>query len=187
MYQYFKGELKEVGLNYCVVEVGGVGYRLEMGVAALARLAEKTGQQVKIFTLAKIREEDLFLYGFISEEELLLFRQLISVSGIGPKSALSILSLGAAEDLSAAIEKADVDYISRANGVGKKTAQRLIVELKGKLVEGTGGSAVDRELEQALRSLGYNKAEYQELLKKMPAKLKTIEEKLGWMLKSINN
>ncbi|MBU0647918.1 hypothetical protein KJ855_01945, partial [Patescibacteria group bacterium] len=113
-----------------------------------------------------------------------LFTKLIKVSGVGPKSAISIMDLDEYDKLMEHIEKADVAFIAKASGVGRKTAQKLIVELQGKLVIDDGMPA-DGELVDALTSLGYKANEYRDVLDKMPGDIDRIEDKIGWVLREI--
>lgn len=132
MISYVKGELTEILEDAIVVETGGVGYNI-MVPASLFRELPPVGRQVKIYTHFQVKEDAMSLYGFFTREDVRIFRMLIGVSGIGPKGALGILSVMTPDDLRFAVLAEDVAAISKAPGVGKKTAQKCIIELKDKL------------------------------------------------------
>ncbi|MCD7708893.1 MAG: Holliday junction branch migration protein RuvA [Clostridiales bacterium] len=131
MYAYIKGELADVQEDCAVIEAGGIGYRVFLSVNSLAQLPP-VGQEVKIYTYLQVREDAMVLFGFLTKDDLELFKMLITVSGIGPKGGLAILSTLTADDLRFAVLSGDSKAISRAPGIGAKTAQRLILELKDK-------------------------------------------------------
>lgn len=132
MIGYVKGILEEIEEDCMIVDVNGLGIRILTG-GALASQMLALGSEVKIYTYTYVKEDAFQLYGFISKDELALFKKLITVSGIGPKGAASILSAFSAEDLRYAIYAGDIKTISKAPGIGKKTAERLVLELKDKV------------------------------------------------------
>lgn len=132
MIGYVKGILEEIEEDCVIVDVNGLGIRILTG-GALASQMLASGSEVKIYTYTYVKEDAFQLYGFISKDELSLFKKLITVSGIGPKGAASILSAFSAEDLRYAIYAGDIKTISKAPGIGKKTAERLVLELKDKV------------------------------------------------------
>lgn len=143
MYAYFKGNLTYVGEDSIILDVHNVGYRILMSPASIACLPQ-IGEEVKIYTYTSVREDALWLYGFLCHEDLEIFKKCITVSGIGPKGGMAILSVMNAEALRFAIISGDAKAIAKAPGIGAKTAQRLILELKDKIsVEET---LVNREL-----------------------------------------
>jgi len=176
--------LIEVSDNGLLIEVGGVGY----GVGCIRQLAndwrKRVNKEVLVWTFLKIKEDGMEFYGFANQEEVDLFTKLNNVSGIGPKSALSMMSLGEVSELVGAIDRAEVNYITKANGIGKKTAQRLIMELKGKLVV-DDEEKIDDDVLGALQSLGYTRGEYEEIVRLVPEDLQTSEEKISWLLKKL--
>ncbi|MGI6007815.1 MAG: Holliday junction branch migration protein RuvA [Ruminococcus sp.] len=131
MIVYVKGKTVGIGKDYAVVENGGIGYRIFMPGSMLEYL--HTGMEVKIHTYYHVREDAVQLFGFLTEEDLNLFRLLIGVNGIGPKAALGILSALSSEEIQFAVLSEDVKVLAKAPGIGKKTAQKLILELKDKL------------------------------------------------------
>lgn len=144
MIAFVRGELIDTGADSVIVDVGGIGYEIMVSTSSLAMMPG-IGETVGFHTYTYVREDNIGLFGFLTKDELSLFKQLIQVSGIGPKAALSILSVLAANELRLAILSEDIKLISSAPGIGPKTAKRLIVELKDKidmdsLIE---GSSVD--------------------------------------------
>mgnify|MGYP002656830853 FL=1 len=173
MYAYIKGELAEINTDYIVIEAGGIGYQVFISLQTFDYLPS-VGENLKIYTYLYLREDAMILYGFLTKDDLELFKLLISVSGIGPKGGLAILSTLEADDLRFAILSGDAKAISKAPGVGGKTAQRVILELKDKLsledafeaktehvqknVAAAGGS-VKNDAVMALTALGYSSTE----------------------------
>lgn len=145
-----------------LIDCGGVIYRVGTSVASLAEAGD-VGDQIEVRTYLLVREDQLALYGFVSTEELQLFETMIAVTGVGPRLACAVLSVFKPAALVAAIEAGDADLLATVPGIGKKTAARLIVELRGKLPESgaivTAPSRDDADVVAALRSLGYTTAE----------------------------
>lgn len=173
MYSYIKGILTETDEESIVVEAGGIGYHIYTTGQTFSYLPSM-GEEIKIYTYLNVREDAMLLYGFLTKDDLRVFKLLIGVSGIGPKGALAILSVMTTDDLRFAVLGDDAKAISRAPGVGAKTAQRLILELKDKLsleeafeqklehtVAGTAGRAngAKNEALEALVALGYSSSE----------------------------
>lgn len=181
-----RGELEEVLDGGAVVNAGGIGFYLSMPVSSLKRLG-KPGSEVKLYTRLFIRDDGPVLYGFISREEVELFRFLLGVSGIGPRTALGILSAADVGQIAAAIVGGDVEWLSRMPGIGRKTAERLVLELRDKMggfqiSDGAGSGRADGELVAALMSLGYSLVEARRALAALPRDMATIEDKLKWCL-----
>ena len=173
MYAYIKGELAEINTDHIVIEAGGIGYQVFVSLQTFDYLPS-VGENLKIYTYLYLREDAMILYGFLTKDDLELFKLLISVSGIGPKGGLAILSTLEADDLRFAILSGDAKAISKAPGVGGKTAQRVILELKDKLSledafeAKTGhvqknavsaGGSVKNDAVMALTALGYSSTE----------------------------
>lgn len=177
MIAYVNGIIDDITEDNVVVDVGGVGMNVKISADTAARLPG-IGEPVKLYTYTSVREDAFWLYGFLSRNDLEIFKKCITVNGIGPKGALSILSVLDADSLRFAIVSGDAKAIAKAPGVGAKTAERLILELKGKLDindaminreiaaygAGNAGATVGdtpqkREAVEALVSLGYNQAE----------------------------
>lgn len=132
MYSYIKGTLAEVTPDTIVVEAGGIGYNIFVSGQVLDTLPS-IGEELKVYTYTYVREDALGLFGFLTRDDLSVFKLLLGVSGIGPKGALSVLSAMSADDLRFAVLGDDAKAIEKVPGIGKKTAQRLIIELKDKL------------------------------------------------------
>jgi Holliday junction DNA helicase RuvA len=168
MYDYIKGEVASADKDHAVIEAGGVGYRVYTSAQSLLHI--KAGMTAKMYCQLVVREDAHTIYGFYTPEEREMFLRLTGVSGIGPKVALAILSAMKVSDLAAAIITSDERAFSKISGVGKKTAQRIIIDLAEKIAtkeiieEGIGeplpgGAGVEAEAIAALVSLGYNRAE----------------------------
>lgn len=173
MYAYIKGELAEINTDHIVIEAGGIGYQVFISLQTFDYLPS-VGEDLKIYTYLYLREDAMILYGFLTKDDLELFKLLISVSGIGPKGGLAILSTLEADDLRFAILSGDAKAISKAPGVGGKTAQRVILELKDKLSledafeaktehvqknAAAAGGSVKNDAVMALTALGYSSTE----------------------------
>lgn len=173
MYAYIKGELAEINTDHIIIEAGGIGYQVFISLQTFDYLPS-VGENLKIYTYLYLREDAMILYGFLTKDDLELFKLLISVSGIGPKGGLAILSTLEADDLRFAILSGDAKAISKAPGVGGKTAQRVILELKDKLSledafeaktehvqknAAAAGGSVKNDAVMALTALGYSSTE----------------------------
>ena len=176
MYEYFNGELAHILPTAIVIDVHGVGYQVVF--ANPYRLQDSLKKQIKVLVQQVVREDSITLYGFISSEERELFQRLISVSGIGPKSAMSILANDDTEGFVNAVESGNVTYLTKFPGVGKKTAQQIILDLKGKfeaLPEKTTKAVVStnqatlEEAKEALLGLGYSAKEITKIWKSLEA------------------
>lgn len=181
MFHYFRGILALCTPNTAVIDCGGVGYKLTVSATTHASIGGKVGSEVKLFSYLAVREDAMELYGFYSEEELDAYKLLTTVSGIGPKAAIAILSVFTPKTLAAAIASGDTRAIARANGVGSKTAARVVLELKDKFslfgegedipAEGgsyapTAASSGFAEATEVLTVLGFSRAEIANALKK---------------------
>ena len=173
MYAYFKGKLAYVGDESIILDVHDVGYRILLSPASIAFLPQ-IGEEVQLYTYTSVREDAIWLYGFLSHEDLEICKKCITVSGIGPKGGMSILSVMDADALRFAIISGDAKAIAKAPGIGSKTAQRLILELKDKIsveetlvnreVDGVRMTAsvnddTSKEAVEALIALGYSSSE----------------------------
>ena len=176
MYEYLNGELAHILPTAIVIDVHGVGYQVVF--ANPYRLQDSLKKQIKVLVQQVVREDSITLYGFISSEERELFQRLISVSGIGPKSAMSILANDDTEGFVNAVESGNVTYLTKFPGVGKKTAQQIILDLKGKfeaVPEETTKAVVStnqatlEEAKEALLGLGYSAKEIAKIWKSLEA------------------
>lgn len=174
MYAYLNGIIADIEEDNCIIDVNDIGYNVQISGQTMTRLPG-IGERVKLFTYTNVKEDALQLYGFLSKADLEMFKKCITVSGIGPKGALGLLSAMDADDLRFAIISQDVKAISKAPGIGKRTAERLILELKDKLtiddtmiqkeVDAYQGSSIaiddaqKKEAVEALVALGYGQTE----------------------------
>ncbi len=175
-----RGSVIEKNLTWALLEVGGVGYKVFLPPSVLSELRQEG--ETFLYVHDHIREDARDLYGFLTLGDLELFQRLITISGIGPKAAANILSLGA-EVVRNAVMKGDVGMLSSAPGVGKKTAQKIILELKGQLVEEASMPSGDVEVIEALQSLGYNSHDAREAVKLISSETKDVSERVREALK----
>ena len=183
MIAYIKGTVEEILEDRVILEAGNMGYNIFMPMRAVEHLLHK-GQEIKIYTYLNVKEDAFQLFGFLTRDDLNTFKLLLGVNGIGPKAALGILSGLSADELRFAVLADDVKTISRAPGIGKKTAQKLILELKDKFniqealemktehVQTAGGEETDladvkKEAVEALTALGYSGADALRAVKKV--------------------
>lgn len=199
MYYYVSGQVAHVEPYLAVIDCGGVGYACRTTAYTISQI--KKGDRAKLFTYLSVREDAMDLYGFFSQEELKLFQQLISVSGVGPKAALAILSSSTPANLAMCIITGDEKTLTRAPGVGKKIAQRVILELKDKLAKGQtisgSGESVTMdavtiipqnklsEASAALAVLGYSQAEINVALKGVDIDGQPLEQVIRMALKNM--
>ena len=199
---YIRGPLEEKREDSVVVEAGNIGYRIFIPSSVLGELPG-LGEEVKIYTYFSVREDGMSLYGFLSKQDLEMFRQLIGVNGVGPKSALGILSALKPDVLRMAVLSGDAKAISKAPGVGAKTAQRIILDLKDKVkaedvlfagvereetgeTEFSGMAEAGKEAVEALTALGYSASEAQTAVKKVTiTETMTSEDVLKGALKHL--
>lgn len=178
MISQLRGEVVESRIGYMILDVGGVGYKINTSMSSIV------GEQVSIWTHLAVRENSMDLYGFKSSDGLSLFEMLISVSGIGPKSALATLSLASVKTLKGAISSGDTSYLTKVSGIGKKTAQKIVLELKEKIGESKSinlSGAADAV--EVLRSLGYSKEESRDVIQKVDPSVVDIGERVKMALK----
>lgn len=191
MYAYIAGEVVQKAAAYAVIDVGGVGYQIFTDTFSLNSI--KTGEKAKLYTHLKVAEDDMTLYGFLTQEQKTMFEKLLSISGIGPKAAASVLSVMRVNDIAAAVISNDDKAFTNVPGIGKKTAQRLVLELKEKVdFEDAIGMDMDMtELSQdaaaeaaaALAGLGYNRQEAVAAIAAVRSLGDTAEELVGLALK----
>jgi Holliday junction DNA helicase RuvA len=169
MIGYLEGAVKAVRTNYCILDVGGVGYKVAATRDVLGQMHE--GEKTSLWTYTAVREDALDLFGFLSEKDLEFFELLLTVSGIGPKSALGILNIAPADTLRSAISAGNDSYLTTVSGIGKKTAQKILFELKDKvaITESDPALRSDQDALEAMRALGYSREEARNALKQVPA------------------
>ena len=202
MFYYLSGELAYRDLSTCVIDCGGVGYKLTVSYLTSEAYMSKLGKQVKLYTHLAVREDGIELFGFGSYEEKECFNRLTSVSGIGPKAAMSILSTMTPEKLAVAICTDDAKAIAKSPGIGAKSAARIILELKDKMSKEMLNDAITNpssnvsasvfvsnsafsEASEALAVLGYDKATVMSALKGVDASISDVGEIIKQALKRL--
>ena len=189
MLAYIKGSLEIKNNDYIVIDVGGLGYKISMSTKAIETVGS-VGEKVKVYTYYRVREDDISIFGFNTNEELRMFELLLSVSGVGAKVALTILSNIEIAEFALAVITEDLNKIVKIPGIGKKSAQRIVLELKDKLksqqileeqennevkVEDKNTEAVEEAI-SALQILGYTKKEIDKAFEKLANKNVSVEE-----------
>jgi len=180
-----KGKVSQIGKNTVEIDVGGVGYEVQLGI----RNEELgIGKEIKLYIYTSMNDSSISLFGFKTVEELDLFKMLITVSGVGSKTAASILAEKNSLDIIKAIGEANVDFFKKIKGIGLKTAQRIIVDLKSK-IGGLGEldlrdnlPLLEDDLVLSLQQLGFERKEIETVIAKLPKDLVKLEEKLEWCL-----
>lgn len=201
MFYYISGELALTDSNTAVIDAGGIGYKLNVSGNTLGKLAlEKEGSKVRLYTYMSVREDAIELFGFYTKEELSAFKLLISVSGVGAKSAMSVLSILSPEGFARAVSSGDSKSIARAQGIGSKTAARIVLDLKDKIakeIDVKGSDALDAvqnaietgneytEALNALLVLGYSRTEAAYALRGINTENAEIEEIIRMALKNL--
>ena len=198
MFYYLEGPVTIIEQNLAVVDIGGAGYACHTSSNTLSRL--ETGKKARLYTCCNIKEDAFDIYGFYDQSEKRFFEQLLTVSGVGPKAALSILSSGTPETLALAIINEDESSLTLAPGVGKKLAQRVILELKDKIEKETKGLKVSgsnlvpdtagapgsklKDASSALAVLGYSQSEISAALRGVDTEALSVEEIIRNVLKN---
>ena len=190
MFAYIKGSLEGKANNYVVIDVSGIGYKIFMSETAIENLGE-IGDNVKVYTHYHVREDEISLYGFLTNEELRMFELLISVSGVGAKSAISMLSNISPSSFALAVISNDTTKLVKIPGIGAKTAARIVLELKDKLKteETITNSKSNKEIKEsikednkvseaisALQVLGYNKKEIEKAFENLDTDILSVED-----------
>ncbi len=173
MIGYLHGKVIAKNEQSLLIDVGGVGYKVSAPLPILISLTES--QEIALYIHTHVREDQFTLFGFKEELDLFLFEKLITISGIGPKSALAMLSVHSPASIADAVEREDVSALSHTPGVGKKTAEKIILELRGKLSHLAGSKETDTtyEVRLALETLGYSPKEIHDTLQKLKTENKS--------------
>jgi len=184
MISHLSGTLIEKSPGTAIIDVSGVGYTIYLSSDTWSRLP-KSGSEVSLWTHLAVRENSMDLYGFSNKEDLTMFELLIDVPGIGPKSALAVLSLASVETLTKSISSGDTTYLTRVSGIGKKSAEKIILELRDKLGSDEDGTGLKEEADvvEALTSLGYTLRESRDILKNVPGDITGTSERVRAALK----
>lgn len=188
MISYIKGKIIYRGGNFIIIKTGEVGFRV-----FVLPILNVESDEIELYTHLHVREDDLSLYGFLKYEELELFELLISITGIGPKTGIGVLSLADAGTIKVAIARGDASVLTRVSGIGKKTAERIILELRNKF-KVTDESKLDEKNKEitdhadaieALIGLGYSPVEAKKALSKISPEIKDVGEKIKMALKEL--
>lgn len=197
MISYIEGVVRDIDAKHaCVMTTSGVGYEVQLGKVDIDQLEE--GQSASFYIHTHVREDVLELFGFINKSDKVMFEQLTSISGIGPRSALSILSLSGAEVLYEHVVKNNTAYLTQISGIGKKIAEKIVLELRDKLPKiafdfNTDGKSsgttrtADVEVFEALKAMGYSHKEAKDALDNIPAELVSTSDKIKAALRVVQS
>src|SRR3989338_6526225 len=184
-----EGKVAAVRAGFAIISASVVGYKVFATRELLLKL--RPDQEASLWTHLAVREAILDLYGFSTEEELKVFELLLIVSGIGPKSALAILDIASVETLKSAISAGNATYLTKVSGIGRKTAEKIVLELREKVGASQEGTAAslhgDEEALEAMRALGYTQAEARDALRKVPQEIERSNERLREALKILGS
>ena len=185
MIALLEGHIAAVRHDAVIVLTGGVGYKVHLTPYALGKIAGAASVRLHIYT--HVREDAITLFGFLDERELSMFELPISVNGVGPKMALGILSVAEPASIRAAVIGKDISILTRISGVGKRTAERIVLDLENKVgaltEEGLKGATEESEVIEALSAMGYSPGEVREAMKLLSPEATRVEEKIGALLK----
>ncbi|MDD5589675.1 MAG: Holliday junction branch migration protein RuvA [Candidatus Portnoybacteria bacterium] len=190
MISLLEGKIAFKAEKFAVIETGGIGFRVNFSEKTLGKIPQ-TGQNIRVWTHLSVKENGWDLFGFLNYEEVDLFELLITISGIGPKTAANILGSASVEDLQEAIVLGDETILGKVSGIGKKVAQKIVIELKSKvkkLAKGTGERsrmADEIEIIDALATLGYKVYEAREAIRQVPEDVKGIENRIKEAMKRL--
>lgn len=192
MISLLKGEVAKIKGSTLVLLVGGVGYKINTTLETIKKIKDSGSPIVTIKTHLAVRETSLDLYGFLRDEELEFFEMLIAVSGIGPKSAVAILNVADVETLKIAVSTGESSYLTKVSGIGKKNAEKIIIELRDKLGaidSETNSSTMKDEIEtiEALQTLGYSTRQAREALQNISKNATTTSDRIKEALKILGN
>lgn len=185
MISHLEGKIIHVEERFAVLQTGGVGYKIFATTETLEKLRKKLNQAAVLWTHLAVRENALDLYGFPDKRELDFFELLITISGIGPKTALSILNVASADTIRKAVSSNDTSYLTKVSGIGKKTADKIVRELEDKIGSLEIGGSISEEVDavEALHSLGYSQAEARDALKKIEKNITGASDRVKAALK----
>lgn len=185
------GKIDYLKDNYAVVDVNGVGYKVYLSVYTFGKVAGMSNLPggIEIYIHTYVREDQLSLYGFLSPEELEMFELLISITGIGPKAGMGILSIATPKTIKTAILNEDPSILTKVSGIGKKTAERVILELKNKVADISVGekeeAVIDSDAIEALVTMGYTVSDARDALKMVSTEIKDVGQRIKEALKNL--
>ncbi|KKQ78034.1 MAG: Holliday junction DNA helicase RuvA [Candidatus Zambryskibacteria bacterium RIFCSPLOWO2_01_FULL_39_39] len=186
MFGHLTGKIFDLKGTKAIVKVGGIGFVIHSTPSYLTKL--KTNVDANFWVHTAVRENSIDLYGFETEEELHIFELLISVSGVGPKSGLAILGIAGVKSITYAVGTGDTSSLTKISGIGRKTAEKIVLELNGKLVttrKGENRTSEDVDVFEALKSLGYRDRDIQETIRNLPKNLVGVNDKIKYALKNL--
>ncbi len=186
MFGHITGKVFDLRPTRVIIKTGGIGFIIHVTISSLEKL--RIGMEASFWTHTAVRETSLDLYGFYTEEELRVFELLITVSGVGPKSGLAILGVAGVKSIEEAVATGDTSSLTKISGIGRKIAEKIVLELNGKLVttrKGESRTSEDVDVFEALRSLGYREKDIQDIMKKIPKDLTGTNEKIKHILKNL--
>ena len=189
MFAFLTGTIQHIGPDFLELEVNGLGYQVFCPTNLLSKLSHQSNQKITLYIFSYVREDQFTLYGFAQRSDKHLFQSLLKVSGVGPKLALKIMSQADSQQITAAISQAEVEFFTLVPGIGKKAAQKIIVELKSKLGDlvelDLAASQQQEELITALTSLGYSRQEAVQAINQLPSQITTQEDQLKYLLQQL--
>lgn len=186
MFGHITGKIFDLKGARAVIDVHGLGFNINSTLAYLSKL--RTGSEASFWVHTAVRENSIELYGFETEEELRVFELLLTVSGVGPKSGLAILSVAGVKAIEQAVATEDTSALVKISGIGRKTAEKIVLELNGKLgLSQDGGTLTSEDVDvfEALKSLGYRERDIQETIKNLPEGLTGTNEKIKYALSNL--
>lgn len=186
MFGHITGKIFDIKPTRVIVDAHGIGFVIHSTLGYIEKL--KTGGEASFWTHTAVRETSIDLYGFETEEELRVFELLLTVSGVGPKSALAILGVAGIKAIEEAVVSRDTGALTKISGIGRKTAEKIVIELNGKLVSSNdreSSSSEDVDVFEALKSLGYRDRDIQDIIKNMPDDVVGTNERIKFALKNI--
>lgn len=186
MFGHITGKIFDLKGAKAIVDTHGIGFIAHSTPAYLSKL--RVGQEASFWTHTAVRENSIDLYGFETEEELRIFELLITVSGVGPKSGLAILSVAGVKSIEEAVGSGDISSLTKISGIGRKTAEKIVLELDGKIItfkKGDYKGSENVDVFEALKSLGYRERDIQETIKGLPKDLVGANEKIKYALKNL--
>jgi Holliday junction DNA helicase RuvA len=186
-----KGKLVLETNKFVIIDANGVGYKINVSSDTIFKISthaknKEANNSIFLWTHLHVREDAMDLYGFLDRKELEFFEMLISISGIGPRGALTILGVASIETLRKAISSSDTSYLTKISGIGRKTAEKIIIELRDKMGKENNDGSLQNEMDalEALKSLGYSQNEAREALKKISSET-DVNTKIKMALKSL--
>ncbi len=188
MISHLEGKIIDAGERFIILQTGGVGYKVFATSETLHELEKRQGQVASLFTYLAVRENALDLYGFSEKESLEFFELLITISGIGPKTALGILSVTTIQNIKQAIRTGETAHLTKVSGIGKKNAEKIVLELRDKITtlpgeEDSHDMRDESDAIEGLKALGYGEREAREALKKLPKEITRPGERIKQALK----